>query len=126
MLICEEEVKNRLSSILEEKNSSCYKNHRDNDQLKMAYSFEDSKSSDTCKCICGSCTCKNHTINVITSSDKKTFFNIINHIKNHGFRGKYLITLRNLVFEKQPDSKIITPFDMTNVYKQPIKFKLNL
>lgn len=39
------------------------------------------------------CTCKNHTIDIITSSNKETFFDMIDHIENSDFKKKYLIEL---------------------------------
>lgn len=74
--------------------------------------------------------CKNHSINVITSSNKETFFDVIDHIEYSDFKKKkYLIVLRDLVLDKLSDNRSIKPFDMTNVlnkFKQPIKPELTL
>lgn len=47
MLIMEEKIKDKFYSILEKNNFSFDKNLRNNDQVAMTYSSEDSKSSDT-------------------------------------------------------------------------------
>jgi len=126
MLELEEEFKNKLYSIRveNENNSSSDENLSDDDQLNIAYSSNNSKSWDPCKCGSAICTYKNHFINVITSSNKETFFDMIDHIEDPDFKKKYLIALRDLVLDKQSDNRTIKPFDMTSVlnkFKQPIK-----
>ncbi|KAG5576681.1 hypothetical protein H5410_056815 [Solanum commersonii] len=92
MLELEKEVKNKLYSILgeNENNSSSDENLSDDDHLNIAYSSDDSKSSDSCECGSAICTCKNHFINVITSTNKETFFDMIDRIEDPDFKKKIL------------------------------------
>lgn len=102
----EEKIKDKFYSILEKNNFSFDKNLRNNDQVAMTYSSEDSKSFDTCECGSTNCTCKsqNHSIDFITNINKEIFFDMTNRMKNLEIRKKYLTTLRNSVLDKQADT----------------------
>jgi len=82
MLELEEEVQNKLYSILEENEnkSSSDENLCDDDQLNIVYSSYNSKSYEVVQL--------NHSINVIIGSNKETFFYIIDHIKDLYFKKK--------------------------------------
>lgn len=124
-----EEVINKLYFTLEDNNSSSHKNLSRDDPLHIDYSFEDSKSPDACECGSATCTCKNHAINVIISSNNETFFDMIYHIEDPNFWKKYFIAFRNLFLGKQYDSKIIKPLDMTivlNKFKKSIKSEITV
>ncbi|KAG5595162.1 hypothetical protein H5410_036394 [Solanum commersonii] len=109
----EDEIKNRLYSILDESQTSSKGSSSEDDQLNMIYSSESNCSAD-CGCEGAVCTCPDHSINVISSKSKEVFFDMVEHIKNPNYKKKYLIAIKDIILNQQSDYHSIKPFSMTN------------
>ncbi|KAG5576687.1 hypothetical protein H5410_056821 [Solanum commersonii] len=109
MLELEYETKNKLYSILDENQTSSERSSSEDDQLNMIYSSADYE--------CGGavCTCQDHSFIVINSNSKEVFFDMVEHIEDPDYKKKYLIALKDRIFNQQSDEHTIKPFSTTNV-----------
>lgn len=112
-------MKNKLYCTEEEteNNFSSKENSSDNDQLNN--SSDSGKGTTHCKCT--SALCNNHYKNVITSSKKEVFFDIIRYIEDLNFIKTYLIALKETILNRQSNKEIIEPFnikDTLNKFKE--------
>ncbi|MDV3181260.1 MAG: hypothetical protein Q8830_03585, partial [Candidatus Phytoplasma australasiaticum] len=102
MLELQEEVKNKLYSILEEDgdNLSTEERFSDDEQINIAYSFDNSGLSDSCGCGSAICTCNSHIINIIASNSNEILFDMINDIRDSEIKKNLLDCMKGYYIRK--------------------------